>query len=105
MQHKSEYIWALIGRIVPMLIYLGTTMILARFLTPEDFGIVGVLSIFLMVAQTLMDAGLGGSLIKEKDISDIDCSTIFVFNIVVSIILYGCEIRKIAILTGKENIA
>ena len=89
MQHKSEYIWALIGRIVPMLIYLGTTMILARFLTPEDFGIVGVLSIFLMVAQTLMDAGLGGSLIKEKDISDIDCSTIFVFNIVVSIILYA----------------
>ena len=88
MQHKSEYIWALIGRVVPLLIYLGTTMILARFLTPDDFGMVGVLSIFLMVAQTLMDAGLGGSLIKEKEISNLDCSTIFVFNIVVSIILY-----------------
>ena len=88
MQHKGEYIWALLGRFVPMFIYLGTTMALARFLTPDDFGMVGVLSVFFMVAKTLMDAGLGGSLIKEKEISNLDCSTIFVFNIVVSLLLY-----------------
>lgn len=89
MQHKGEYIWALVGRLVPMIIYLGTTMVLARFLTPNDFGMVGVLSMFFMIARTLMDAGLGGSLIKEKEITDLDCSTIFVFNIVVSIVLYS----------------
>lgn len=88
MLHKSEYIWALIGRFFPLFIYLVTTMILARFLSPEDFGMIGVLSIFFMVANTLMDAGLGGSLVKEKQISKLDCSTIFVFNIAVSLFLY-----------------
>ncbi len=88
MQHKSEYIWALAGRFLPLFVYLVTTMILARYLSPDDFGMIGVLSIFFMVANTLMDAGLGGSLVKEQTLSKIDCSTIFVFNITVSLVLY-----------------
>lgn len=88
MQHKSEYFWVLVGRFLPLFIYLITTMILSRYLSPDDFGMIGVLSIFFMVANTLMDAGLGGSLVKEKKITTLDCSTIFVFNVVVSIILY-----------------
>lgn len=88
MQHKKEYILALIGRFVPMFIYLGTTMVLARFLSPSDFGMIGVLAIFFNVAKTLMDAGLGGSLVKEKHLEPIDCSTIFVFNVAISSILY-----------------
>lgn len=84
MQNKQEYLWAMIGRFAPQIIYLLTTIILARFLTPNDFGIIGVLSVFFMVANVLMDAGLGGSLIKERSISDVDCSTIFVFNILIS---------------------
>lgn len=88
MQHKSEYIWALIGRFIPLFIYLVTTMILARYLSPNDFGMVGVLSIFFIIANTIMDAGLGGSLVKEVKLSKIDCSTIFVFNLTVSLILY-----------------
>jgi len=63
-------------------------MILARFLSPSDFGMVGVLSIFFVIANTLMDAGLGGSLVKESELSNIDCSTIFVFNLTVSLVLY-----------------
>lgn len=73
---------------MPMLVYLVTTMILARYLAPSDFGMIGVLSVFFMVADTLMDAGLGGSLIKESRISNLDCTTIFTFNIVVSCTLY-----------------
>ena len=88
MQHTEKYIWALVGRFLPLFIYLVTTMILARFLTPDDFGKVGVLSIFFVVANALMDAGLGGSLIKEPKLSRIDCSTILVFNITVSHFLY-----------------
>lgn len=88
MQHKEQYIWALLGRFLPLFIYLATTMILARFLTPEDFGKVGVLSIFFVVANALMDAGLGGSLVKEPSLTAVDCSTILVFNISVSHFLY-----------------
>lgn len=84
----SSYIWGLIGKFVPQLIYLVSNMILARFLTPADFGMVGVLSVFFVVSATLMDAGLSGSLIKEKTISALDCSTVFVFNFLVSLFLY-----------------
>ena len=88
MKNKKEYFWALIGKFIPQSIYLITTMILARYLSPDDFGMVGVLAIFFTVSSVLMDSGLGGSLIKENEIKRIDCSTIFVFNLAVSHILY-----------------
>lgn len=64
-------------------------MIMARFLTPEDFGAIGVVSIVFFVARTLIDSGFGGSLINEKDIKDIDYSTVSVFNLVMGLGLYG----------------
>lgn len=94
MQNPQAYFWNLVGKLIPQVVYLATTIVLARFLTPEDFGTIGVLAIFFAIANTLMEAGLGGSLIKEKQVASIDYSTIFVFNIVVSHILYviilGC---------------
>ena len=88
MKNKSQYIWSLLGRFLPSFTFLLATIILARLLTPDDFGLVGVLAILFTVAGTLTDAGLGGSLIKEKTITDLDCSTIFNFNIVISSFLY-----------------
>ena len=95
MQNKIAYFWAFVGRFLPQGVYLITTIILARFLSPDDFGQIGVLSVIFIIANMLMDSGLGGSLVKEKEISKIDCSTIFVFNILVShfiyIILFFCS--------------
>lgn len=88
MKNAKDYIWAFIGKIAPQAVYLLATIILARVLTPDDFGKVGILAIFISIATTLNDAGLSGSLIKEKDISSIDCSTINIFNICVSTFLY-----------------
>lgn len=88
MNHKKDYVWGALSKFIPEGIYLVTTMVLARMLTPEDFGIIGVISIIFTVANTMTDAGLGGSLIKEKNLSDIDCSSIFCFNTIISIILY-----------------
>lgn len=89
MQNKTAYIWGLLSRFAPQAIYLGTTMMLARFLTPDDFGQIGVLSVIFVVANVLLDAGLGGSLVKEKEITDVDCSSIFIFNIFVSLFIYA----------------
>lgn len=88
MNNKSQYLWSILGRFLPSFIFLIASFILARILTPDDFGLIGVLAIVFTVAGALTDAGLGGSLIKEKSITDIDCSTIFNFNIIVSVILY-----------------
>lgn len=88
MQNKKAYLWGLLSRFAPQAIYLLTTLILARFVTPDAFGKIGVLAVIFTVANILLDSGLGGSLIKEKNISDIDCSSIGLFNIVVSLTIY-----------------
>jgi len=88
MQHKSAYVWGLLGRFAPQSIHLITTMILARCLTPEDYGKIGVLAIIFTVANVLLDAGLGGSLVKEKKLTPVDCSTIGFFNLIVSAVIY-----------------
>lgn len=100
MRNKSAYIWGLTGRIVPQSLYLVTTFVLARVLNPEDFGQIGILIIFTSIAQILLDSGLGGSLIKEKEITKLDCSTIFVFNLIVSVSAY-CLIFTLSPLIEK----
>lgn len=88
MQNKKAYIWGGISKIAPAAIQLLTNMLLARFLTPDDFGTIGVLNVIFLVANVLVEAGLGASLIKEKTILKQDCSTIAVFNLGVSSFLY-----------------
>ena len=88
MESIRQYIWSLLGRFAPSFIYLGTTILLARVLTPDDFGKIGVLTIIFTIADALTDAGLGGSIIKEKELTDKDTSTIFNFNMIMSIALY-----------------
>ena len=83
MQNKKAYLWGLLSRFAPQAIYLLTTLVLARFVSPNAFGTIGILSVIFMVANILLDSGLGGSLIKENNITELDCSTIGVFNIVV----------------------
>ena len=88
MQNKGAYLLGFLGRVGPALIQLVANMIMARFLSPDDFGTIGVLAIIIMVANVLVDSGLGGSLVKEKDITNLDCSTIAFFNIIMGVVIY-----------------
>lgn len=63
-------------------------IIMARILTPEDYGLVGMLAIFIAVSQSLIDSGFSQALIRKQDRSEIDNSTVFYFNIAVGVILY-----------------
>jgi len=63
-------------------------VILARILSPADFGLIGMLSIFILLSQVLVDSGLGSGLIQKQNRTDIDFSTVFVFNLGVSLIIY-----------------
>ena len=66
MQSSKLYIYGLGGKFIPQAIYILTNIVLARLLSPSDFGVIGVLTVFFMIAETMMDAGLGGSLINKK---------------------------------------
>lgn len=65
-----------------------STIVLARLLTPEDYGYVGMIAIFIAVAETLINGGFGSALIQKKDPTDADYSTVFYVNIGVSVLLY-----------------
>ena len=64
-------------------------IIIARILTPAEYGIVGMLAIFMAVSQTLVDSGFSNALIQKGNRSESDFSTIFLFNLLLSIFIYG----------------
>ena len=64
-------------------------IVLARLLMPAQFGLIGMLTIFMAVAQSFLDSGFGAALIQKRDASQTDTSSIFYFNIVVGLIVAG----------------
>lgn len=84
----SGIVWTAIQGLGNRGVQFIVELIMARVLMPEDFGLIGMLSIFLAIAQTLMDSGFSNALIQRQSKDDIDFSTVFVFNFVVSVILY-----------------
>lgn len=81
-------IWSAFDRFGVMAIQFVVNLVLARLLTPDEFGAVGMLYIFIAVSQTFVDGGFGSALIQKKEPSNIDYSTIFFWNIIVGGILY-----------------
>lgn len=63
-------------------------VVLARLLSPEEFGEVGILLFFIAISQSLIDSGLGVSLVRKYEVDEDDVNTVFTFNISVSIIIY-----------------
>lgn len=63
-------------------------IILARLLLPEDFGLIGMLIVFLAFSKSFVDSGMGAGLIQKKDRTEVDFSTVFVFNLIVSVSVY-----------------
>ena len=80
--------WNAIGRFSTQGVSFVISILLARILTPSDYGVVGMIGIFMAIAQTFIDSGFGSALIRKKDCTDEDFSTAFYFNIVVGVVCY-----------------
>lgn len=81
-------IWATVDRFGSMTIQFVVNLILARLLLPADFGMIGMLTIFITVSQALIDGGFGSALIQKKDPTQSDYSTIFFWNLIFSTVMY-----------------
>lgn len=81
--------WNTIDRVAAQLIYAAVGIVLANILSKEDFGLVGVLLIFQAFATLLTDGGFGMALIQKKGTSQTDYSSVFWFNLIVSLAIYG----------------
>lgn len=80
--------WSAIERFSVQIIQFAITLVMARLLTPADYGVVGMISIFMAIAQTLIDSGFSNALIRKLDRTDDDYSTVFIFNTIVGVICY-----------------
>lgn len=65
------------------------TVLLARLLLPEEFGLIGMIAIFIAIAKALVDGGFVSSLIRTKEADNIDYSTVFFTNFLSALLLYG----------------
>lgn len=84
----SGMMWSAIQKYSTMAISFISSIILARMLTPDDYGAIGMLAIFMSLAEVFIDAGFGSALIQKKNPTQADYSTVFYFNIVMSLVLY-----------------
>lgn len=84
----SGMMWSAIQKYSMEIIGFISSIILARLLTPDDYGAIGMLAIFMSLAQVFIDAGFGSALIQKKEPTQTDYSTVFFFNIGMSLVLY-----------------
>lgn len=82
-------IWTVLQKYSKMFIQFISGIILARLLTPYDYGCIGMLSIFMVLAETFIDGGFGSALIQKKRPSQEDYSTIFWWNLGMAVLLYA----------------
>lgn len=80
--------WNTIERFSSQGIQFVLTIVIARLLSPSDYGLIAMLSIFMAIAQTMIDSGLYNALIQKQDRTETDYNTMFYFNFVVSAIIY-----------------
>lgn len=81
--------WASIGRFSSQGISFVLGLILARLLLPSDYGMLGMLGVFTAFTGSFIDCGFGSALIRKLNRTEIDCSTVFYYNLVTSLLVYG----------------
>ncbi|MFS4448979.1 lipopolysaccharide biosynthesis protein [Maribacter sp. 2307UL18-2] len=87
-QTKKGLVWSSIDKFSTLIIQFSVGIVLARLLSPEDFGLIGMITILISISQCLVDSGFYTALVQKKNITNVDYSTILFFNIVVAFLLY-----------------
>lgn len=81
--------WSSVERFSVQGVQFVIMLVMARLLTPQDYGLIGMLAIFLALSQSLIDSGFSQALIRKQNRTETDNSTVFYFNVVVSVSLYA----------------
>lgn len=81
-------IWSTIERLSVQLVSFILTIVLARLLTPSEYGTIGLLIVFISFSQVFIDSGFSKALIQKQNRTDDDISTVFYFNLFIAIICY-----------------
>ena len=88
-QAVKGMVWSAVERFSVQGVQFILGIIIARLVSPSEYGLIAMLGIFLAIAQTFIDSGFSSALIQKKDRTDIDYSTAFYFNLAIAVIVYG----------------
>lgn len=80
--------WSFADNIANMGITFLVGLVLARLITPEEYGLIGIILIFVAVFDSIVNCGFSNALIRKKDANDLDYNTVFIINMVLSIVLF-----------------
>ena len=92
MKNKNSVVdgvfWSAVDKFAVVGIQLLFEIILARLLLPSDYGIIGMVAVFMAVAQVFVDGGFMNALIQKQDRTELDYSTVFYSSLILSVFLY-----------------
>lgn len=84
----SGLLWKFSERMAAQIVTFIVTIVLARLITPEEYGVIALITIFITIANVFVVSGFGNALIQKKDADNIDFSSVFYFNIIFSLFIY-----------------
>ena len=90
LKHKAVrgVTWSFIDNSANQGITFLVGLVLARLLSPEEYGIIGIVVIFIAVFDCIVDSGFSNALIRKNNADKLDYNTTFIFNLILSILLY-----------------
>lgn len=99
--------WSAIDSIAGQGVTFLVGIVLARLLSPNEYGLIGIVMIFITVLNAIVDSGFSNALIRKKDVSNDDYNTMFLTNMALSCLLYGLlflSANAIARFFGREEL-
>lgn len=85
----SGVFWKFMERILAQGITFIVSMILARILSPDDYGVVAIITIFVSISDVFISSGFVMAIVRKKEVTDVDLSSVFYTNLFISLVLYG----------------
>lgn len=84
----SGLLWSFIDQFANLGVSFLTGIILARLLSPREFGLIGMITVFIAVSESFINSGFSSALIRKKDCTDTDYSTVFYFNLAAGVLFF-----------------
>ena len=99
--------WSAIDNVTQLGVSFLVSIVLARLLSPDDYGLIGIINIFTVVCNAIINGGFSTALIRRKDVTNDDYNTAFIVNLGLSLVLYAIVFMAspfIADFFGREEL-
>ena len=96
--------WSTAEKVCSMLLQMVVSVVVARLLAPEDFGVMAILTFFTAVALVVVDSGFSQTLLRKKLPTDDEYKSVFTFNLLVSVLLYLLFVALSPLLANYYNL-